>query len=131
MNAGKYNILGLKGHYNLRAISKKIPGLHVDLPYGSEGYFDLSKKLIQERERIIFLEAPYFHATHLKRSSVKRMNKYKYELGRHVPSSFKFPEVFYGHYSEKIASPWQKRSINDSLISGFFTPLRKLKRKIK
>src|SRR5207244_4106590 len=65
--AGQYKILGRKGHLNLRALSKKIPGLHVDWPYGKESYFDEKNKLIQERENIIFLNTPYLHTTHLER----------------------------------------------------------------
>ena len=36
--AGKYELLGKRGHFNLRAINKKIPGLHADFPYGRERF---------------------------------------------------------------------------------------------
>lgn len=128
--AGQYNLLGRKGHLSLRVMSKKIPGLHVDWPYGKESFFDENKKLIQEREKIIFLEAPYLHATHLKRSSLNRTsNKYKYELGT-VNDNFKYPEVFYKEYPKIIPTPWRKISGKDLIFSKALTPLRKIKRRI-
>lgn len=129
--AGKYRLLGRKGHYSLRAISKKILGLHVDWPYGKEGFFDQDNRLIQEREKIVFLNAPYLHVTHLKRSSQKRKyDKFKYELGRPFPKNFKFPQVLYVPYPKIVPSPWKKISGLESVKARLLTPLRKLKRRI-
>lgn len=129
--AGKYNILGKRGHFNLRLLSKNIPGLHVDLPYGKEGYFDRDNKLIQERKDIIFLDAPYLHTTHLIRSNLKKEpNKFKYELGKQVSSSFKFPEVLYKPYPAIIPSPWTKISGSSLVKAKLLTPLRKIKRRL-
>ncbi|MEK7616860.1 MAG: glycosyltransferase [Patescibacteria group bacterium] len=130
-SAGKYKLLGKTGHLSLKAFSKKIPGLHVDWPYGKEGFFDGSGKLIQERERIIFVDAPFLHVTHLRRSSVKRKyDKFKYELGEKVDKSFKFPEVLYRSYPNSVASPWNKMSGDELIKSQILTPLRKFKRRI-
>lgn len=130
--AGQYNLLGRKGHFSLRFINKKIPGLHVDWPYGKESYFDKDKKLIQEREKIIFLEAPYLHVTHLKRSNLKRKNnKLKHELGNLVSKQFTFPESFSLPYPKAIPSPWKKRSGLYWIKSLPLTPLRKIKRRLK
>lgn len=129
--AGQYQILKRKGHYNLRAINKKIPGLHADWPYGKESYFDSDKKLIQERENVIFLEAPYLHVTHLKRSSIKKKyNKFKFELGERVSRNFKFPESLYLDYPSIVFSPWTKISGKRKIISRILTPLRKIKRRL-
>ena len=49
--AGRYEILGRRGHFSLRAINKNIPGLHVDLPYGKEGYYD--DKNVNEKFELI------------------------------------------------------------------------------
>lgn len=130
VSAGRYKILGKTGHLSLKAFSKKIPGLHVDWPYGKEGFFDANNKLIQERENIIFLDAPFLHVTHLKRSSKKRRyEKFKYELGNKVTKGFKFPEVLYNQYPECISSPWENISGTTKLAAKMLTPLRKMKRK--
>lgn len=128
-SAGKYKILGKRGHLSLKAFSKNIPGLHVDWPYGKESFFDNNGKLIQEREKIIFINAPFLHVTHLKRSSLKRKyDKLKYELGNEVPKEFKFPEVLYGQYPQFINSPWGRISGSKLLKARLLTPLRKIKR---
>lgn len=127
--AGQYNLLGRKGHYNLRAINRKISGLHVDLPYGKESYFDKDNRLIQERERIIFLDAPYLHVTHLKRSSLKRkIDKFKYELGDKVSQYFKHPEVLYYPYPKILSDPWKKMSGVKFVAAKLVTPIKKVKR---
>lgn len=129
--AGQYKIHGKKGHLSLKAINRKIPGLHVDWPYGKEGYFDKSNELIQEREEIIFIDAPFLHVTHLKRSWVKRKpDKFKYELGNLIDNNFKFPEVLSKAYPKIIQSPWIKISGLALTRAQLLTPLRKLKRRL-
>lgn len=128
--AGRYKLLNRQGHYNLRAINKSISGLHVDWPYGKESYFDGNGNLIQERKAIIFLDSPYLHVTHLKRSNSKRrFDKFKYELGKFFPKDFKYPEVFYKSYPKIISSPWVNISGMDLFKAKLLTPLRKVKRK--
>lgn len=130
-SAGRYKILGKTGHISLKAFSRKIPGLHADWPYGKEGFFDDKKKLIQERGKIIFINAPFLHATHLKRSSKKRAyEKFKYELGNRVKEEFKFPEVLYQKHPEFISSPWNKISGIKYFKAKILTPIRKIKRVI-
>lgn len=129
--AGKYQILGRKGHISLKAVNRKIPGLHVDWPYGKEGYFDKENVLIQERKDLVFLDAPFLHVTHLKRSSVSRKtDKFKYELGNKVPGNFRFPEVLYKSYPPIVRNPWHKISGTELLKANLLTPLRRLKRRI-
>ena len=130
--AGQYQLLGRKGHYSLRAINKKIPGLHVGLPYGKEGYFDINNKLIHEREKVFFLDAPYLHVTQLKRSnSPRKYNKFKYELGESFPVNFKFPEVLLKPFPDVVSSPWGKISGVKKIWAQLLTPLRKIKRRLK
>lgn len=129
--AGQYQLLGRKGHLSLRAISRKIPGLHAAWPYGKESYFDGDNRLVQERKNIIFSDTPYLHVTHLKRSGLKRKSdKFKYELGAQVSEDFKFPEVLYEEYPSFIQSPWNKIAGFEKIKSQLFTPLRKLKRRL-
>lgn len=130
--AGKYNLLGRKGHLNLRAINRKIPDLHVDnTPYPMEGYRNQKNQLIQESEKTIFLDTPYLHMTHLKRSSAKRkFDKFKYELGDKVSNNFKFPEVLYKTHPNFVPSPWVKISGRSLILSKLLTPLRRIKRRL-
>lgn len=130
-NAGQYKLLGKKGHLSLRFINKKILGLHVDWPYGKEGFFDKNKKPIQEIENIIYLKTPYLHVTHLKRSSKKRgIDKFKLELGKSVSSSFKFPEIMLNSYPSSVTSPWNKITGINLIKAKMLSPLRKIKRRI-
>lgn len=129
--AGKYELLDRRGHLSLRAINKNISGLHVDWPYGKETYLDGDNRPVQERKGIIFLNTPFLHVTHLKRSSVKRkQDKFKYELGNKISSDYKFPEVFYEYYPKIISSPWSRISGHRLLKAKVLTPVRKLKRRL-
>jgi len=128
--AGEYQLLGRKGHITIRAINRKIPGLHLEGPYGREGFFDKENKPIQERnpKRIAFLEAPFMHATHLKRSTKNRQNKFKYELGIPFAKNFHFPEIFSNPRPNMVSDPWVKRSHSYKLISTLMAPYLKLRR---
>lgn len=129
--AGEYHLLDRVGNLSLRLFRKGIPGLHVEGPYGKESYFDLNNRVIQEGENIIFVDAPYLHLTHLKRSSASRKyDKYKYELGESAGKDFKYPEVFYMVYPNIVSSPWHKISGIELIKARLITPLRKIKRRL-
>lgn len=128
--AGKYHIMGKTGHISLKAFSKKIPNLHVDLPYGKEGFFDKNGKLLQDRKKVVFINAPFLHVTHLKRSTKKRkVEKFKYELGNKADEGFKFPEVFYSNFPTLVSSPWERIKGKDLIISKLLNPLRLINRR--
>lgn len=128
--AGQYKLLGRKGHCSLRLINKNIPGLHIDLPYGQEGYFDKDNLPIQQRQKVIFIDAPYFHTTHLPRSSTIRLyNKVKFELGSKFPEGFTYPEIFSLHYPSIVSSPWQNAGFRFLLLAAILTIPRKMKRR--
>lgn len=135
---GEYNILGKKGHLNIRAINRNIKGLHIKNEYPLEGFFTEDKRLIQSfgEEKLEFIDSPILHFSNLKRSnkidgdrkSVRRTNKLKYEIGKKFDSSFKYPEVFYQTYPNFIISPWKKMSAAYKLRAIVETPLKKIKR---
>lgn len=131
-NAGKYELAGRKGHLTIRAINRKISGLHTGGPYGSESYLDKNNIPIQKRDpkRIFFLDAPFLHLTHLKRSGNDDHGKYKYEEGYVFDKKFKYPEVFYQNYTSLVRSPWIKMTKVEEFKAMLLTPLRKAKRKI-
>lgn len=139
--AGKYNLSGRKGHLNVRAINRRIPGLHVDMPYGREGYFDSDNNKIQDRDpkRILFLNESYLHFSNIKRSSLdsgddevmQRVKKIKHEIGIKFSPDFIYPEVLYKDRPGIVSSPWKPMSSGFKLRATLETPLRKLKRRLK
>lgn len=138
--AGQYRLAGRKGHYNLRAINRKIPGLHSEQPHGIWGWVDSEGKMIQDRnpKKIVFIDAPYLHATHIPRAATKieerdvpkRAKKLKYELGNEFPKDFYYPEVFFKPRPEIVPSPWVKRSFGYTMRATFETPLKRIKRRV-
>ncbi len=139
--AGKYNLLGKKGHLNIRAINRMIPGLYVDQPYGSEGFFDENGNKIQDRARkkLFFLETPYLHFSNISRSShpkadklvMQRDKKIRYEIGLKFPDNFLYPEVFYKDIPEIVSSPWVKMKTSFRIKAMIQTPIRKIKRRLQ
>lgn len=138
--AGMYRIDDHSGHINIRAMNRKIPGLHFEKPHGTQGVYDGKGVLIQDRpkEKRLFVDAPYMHFTNVVRSTSlkkdlkvpKRNIKLKYDLGILFPKDFKFPEVFYGQRPEVVPSPWDKRSLGFTARAFFETPLRRIKRRL-
>lgn len=137
--AGKYKIVGKVGHFNLRAINTRIPGLQALGPHGQMGWADGEGKMIQERgsEKVIFVDAPYLHMTHLKRAGgnkdaevVKRTMKLKYEIGRSFPKDFYYPEAFFSDRPRMVPSPWGVMGPGFKLRAVIETPARKLKRRV-
>lgn len=138
--AGLYRLAGRKGHLNLRAINRKIPGLASSGPHGQWGWVDEDGKMIQERgsEKILFLDAPYLHASFIPRAGdtiheanvPKRKMKLKYELGIPFPPDFYYPEVFFRPRPNIVPSPWVKRGFHYILRAAMETPFKKIKRRV-
>ncbi len=127
--AGKYTIQGQRGHISVRWFKSNIPGLHYDMPYGQEGLF-IENVPLQQTPGCAFVSDPYFHLTHLKRSTkpanevMQRNKKFKYELGSYIGKNAKYPASFYFSKPEFIPSPWKKRSINYFTNALWQTPLK-------
>lgn len=132
-SAGQYQLLGRRGHLSLRAINKKIPGLHLGGTYGVEGYLDENDIPIQNRNknRLKFINAPFLHATHLNRSLRDDHHKFKYEIGLEFPSDFSFPEAFYKTWPKVVKSPFGKRSKLYELAAFLIMPYLSIKRGLK
>lgn len=135
--AGKYQIAGRRGHYNLRTMNLKIPGLHADLPHGKQGYFDGEGRPIQERDpkKILFLPVSYFHASFLPRSTKDfevplRAKKRKYELGIPLARTTKYPKVFHLPRPKIVPNPWVKMGKPEWFRAIIQTPFKRLKRRI-
>lgn len=139
--AGHYRLAGRIGHFNLRAINTKIPGLHSAKGHGLWGWVDKSGKMIQDRDKakIGFVNAPYIHATHLQRSAslnldkdvFKRAFKLKHEIGISFPKDFYYPEPFFIDKPEYLDTVWKPMSFVFKMRSIIETPLKMVKRKLK
>lgn len=138
--AGNYDLAGKRGHLNLRGVKRYIPGLSSSGVHGVWGWTDSGGKMIQDRDpsKIIFIDAPYIHATHLPRGAdtthdekvPKRSKKLKYEIGISFPADFYYPEVFFRPKPEIVNSPWVKMSNSYKARAILETPLKKIKRKL-
>lgn len=139
--AGMYQIDNIKGHLTIRAMSMHVPGLHLEKPHGTQGFFDGQGTLIQDRDpkkRVHINKTGYLHFTNLPRSSSreedlkvpKRGQKLKYELGIPFPLDFYYPEVFFRPRPEFVPSPWIKMSNEYRKRAFMETPLRKVKRRL-
>ena len=137
--AGMYKIDNRRGHFNIRFISLKIPGLHFEKPHGTQGLFDKDGILIQNRDKAkrIFIDKKcYLHFTNVPRSTgrdvfvSKRKMKIKYEIGNNFPKDFYYPEAFFKPAPSDITSPWSKMSSDFAKKAMFQTPLRKIKRRL-
>lgn len=137
---GGYYIDNHSGHINIRAVSRNIPGLHLEKPHGQQGFYDGERVLIQERpvKNRQFLDFPYLHFTNMRRSFSakedknvpKRNIKFKYELGISFSKDFSYPEVFYKDAPEFVLSPWSRMSNSYLVRAGMETLLKKVKRAI-
>ncbi len=129
--AGKYQIAGRVGHYNIKAIKKDIEGLHVEGTYPNEAYVTGEGVKLQNLpdEKTSFLKEKYLHASFLERSS-KDIKKIKYEIGEEFSKDFYYPEVFFKECPKIVSSIWKSPSLNYEANAFWQTPLKKIKRRI-
>ncbi|TSC90501.1 MAG: Uncharacterized protein G01um10145_173 [Microgenomates group bacterium Gr01-1014_5] len=138
--AGNYTFGNLKGHYSIRAVNRKIPGLHSYGPHGVWGWVDKDNRMIQNRnpKNILYIDAPYIHATFLARAAEKeqeknvpkRNKKLKYEIGVPFSLDFYYPEVFFRERPKTVPSVWQTVDKQYKLRAYIETPLKKIKRRL-
>lgn len=132
--AGRYRFGQKIGHYNLRAVRRDIPGLHSSGEHGAWGWADDENKQIQNRNTTKFVNAPYLHASFLRRSGqdrkvVKRAKKYKYELGKSFAKDFYYPEVFFGPRPRFVPSVWKSVDFRYKCKALLETPIKKMYRR--
>lgn len=138
--AGLYRFGAKKGHFNLRAVKRSIPGLHSVNPHGTWGWADKDGKQIQNRnsKKVRFVDAPYLHATFLQRTGTsigqkdvpKRAKKMKYEIGKAFDRDYYYPEVFFRPRPAIVPSVWEPMNNAFYFKALWQTPLRKVKRRI-
>lgn len=124
--AGKYELMGKKGHMNIRGYRKRTGYLWKGL-YPLEAYSDESGKAIQENSKnLIMLENTYWHLTHLRRSVIDSHGKRKLEIGE--KKDLEIPEVFFKTRPKNVPSPWVHFSEKERLQAVLVTPLLHFKR---
>lgn len=133
--AGEYEILGRKGHLNIRAY-RKLPGFHWKGGYPLESYVDEKGGSINSQDKhLAFFDDFYWHMTHLARSSSREKvlgwRKVKLEAGIKVKDSGQFPKVFNLVRPEIVPDPWIKVGPLQKIYSFALTPFKKLRRRLK
>lgn len=134
-NAGRYTFASHTGHYAVRAINRRIPGLHLKATYPLEGYYDNQDRLVTDYDsKLILVDKPFLHLTNLSRSTASEKQvisrQKKHELGIPFSQEFRFPEVFYQPQPDMVPSPWVKTNLLDTIIAAMLTPLKKIKRNL-
>ncbi len=138
-SAGGYRIDERRGHFNIRAVSKKIEGIHYEKPHGQLALVNgegISVQDMNKQKRFHTAGSSYLHFTNLRRSSKsfdeevpKRAMKFKYELGDSFPLDFYYPEVFFRPRPKIVPDPWVRRDGMYELRAVVESPLRNIKRK--
>lgn len=132
---GKYEILGKKGHFNIRAYRNESQfrwfGEYPMEYYGNQN----GNELVKDPQFVSFFEEGYYwHLTHLprssKRSKVKGWRKIKFDLGLQISKNDEFPEVFKLTRPSIVPDPWKRRSLGNTLTSLPLSFLRLIKNRI-
>ena len=101
--AGMYHIGEKKGHINIRAVNRKIPGLHFAKPHGTQGLFDDKDVLIQDRSpahfttktpkppALVIMHAFFPNFPYLEKISLKENISFKLSASI-IPACLKAPE---------------------------------------
>ena len=139
-HAANYTIDGVTDFINIRAVNRKILGLHFEKPHGQQGLYDEKGVLIQNRyiKYRKFVDAPYIHFTNIVRSKTrkhdlkvpKRDIKLKHDLGKSFPKGFKYPEVFYLNKPDEVPDVWKRRSVNYIVRSLLLLPFKAVRRRL-
>ncbi len=139
-SAGRYKLAGKTGHYAIRAVNRKIPGLSSANHGITWGWVDENGVLAQNRNssKVKFVDAPYIHTTHLPRAGrrdedikvVERAKKLKYEKGISFPLDYYYPEAFFRNKPDYITSAWGTMDNQYKIRAAYQTPLKKIKRRV-
>lgn len=130
--AGHYSYYGHTGHLKLCWFNRRIPGLRSKGKGWDWGWVDREGNNVAQRgvDRIVFVDAPYLHATHLRRSSIVKNNKFKFELGDRLSKDFKYPAAFFAQVPELVPSVWEHRSWWYTVRAALETGPKKIKRRL-
>lgn len=120
---GQYELLGQKGHLNIRAFRKE-SGYHWQGVYPLEVYCDKKGRAINEQnEKLYFVDKYYWHLSFLKRSAKDTHRKHKYFLGEKIPDDYLLPRVFFLDHPSIVPSPFKQMDIRDWFLSVLYTSI--------
>lgn len=126
--AGKYQLLGKTGHYNIRVYRKKENYQWIGT-YPLEAYCSSQKRPIQnDPQNLTIAKEPYWHLSHLYRSSVDTHRKRAYEIGRKDTASI--PSVFHKKRPAIVPAPWVQYRFWEKIIAIVRTPILYVKRRL-
>lgn len=134
-SAGRYSLLGKKGHFNIR-IYRKLPDFSWKGEYPDEVYCNDKGGLIHDQqEHLRFVNVAYWHLKHLSRSSkpkglMNRQKKPKLELGIKAAKE-ELPEVFFTNKPSCVPSCMTTLSSLEKIKAAIVTPIRAIKRTIE
>lgn len=137
-SAGRYQVGSYFGHLTIRWINKKKHRrIYFEGDYPLEALCVSPATPIQKDTNLTskYIDDPYIHTTHLKRSSQKssvfnRNKKFKFELGIPHPKRFEYPAAFYMPHDAQVPSPWLRAGLAFTVHALWQTPLRLIKRAI-
>ncbi len=125
-SAGRYEIQGNYGHFNIRGYRKSSQYKWMGV-FPLEAYTDKVGRTIQSKnKRIHLLKRSYWHMTHMRRSKIDTHNKFKLEIGEHIFTPL--PEVFFLTRPVMVPTPWITYSAYDLVCAQIRTPIVKIKR---
>lgn len=128
-SVGAYSLPGVTGHYNLRLVNCRIPGLHLSGIYPNEGFYDQTNRALvtYPANNFYVTKNGYIHTTYLTRSSLGsnlsgtlHRKKYKIEWGKKLPQ-----EIVHS-----LPATFPKRGHLYNLQAALVTPIKIIKRKL-
>lgn len=129
--AGKYRLAGQHGHLSMRFF-RNVPGLSVEGTYPLEAYTYNGQRLNRHGNRLLFVDAYYWHLTHLLRSSspdkITGFRNIKIENGI-LAEKEEMPEVFWRERPSAVPSPLSHRGKVFEILAALVTPLKNLRRR--
>lgn len=132
-SAGKYEIAGIRGHLNIRFF-RVSPQYSWRGTYPLEAYQnEKGEKVNDFPTRLYFFDKPYWHMTHMVRSSLReeetvaRKGKHKFEFGVEIPQE-NLPKIFFKKRPKVVPSPWVKPNKREIFQAFLSTPLKRVKR---
>ncbi|MGI5828351.1 MAG: glycosyltransferase [Patescibacteria group bacterium] len=130
---GKYELLGRMGHLNIRLLRNQ--DYTVTRIYPGESYL-LNGQPLTSSDNLVFSDAWYLHATHLRRSSERTDNglfsKRRRTIAKGITMPKKdIPEVLLGPIPKYVEKVSEKRGIGFEVAGTVADSLRLLRNKLK
>lgn len=131
-NAGNYSLAGQRGHLSMR-LFRTSSQLSVSGEYPLEAFLYQGVALNDQPDRLLFVDAHYWHLTHLSRSSqsdsVLGFRQKTIEKGI-LAKQADMPEIFWHKRPNDVPDPLVKRGLGFEIGAQFVSPVKELKRRL-